>query len=612
MGFSKVMLSALVATLLSAMMGPAGTPEPAGEAAITMAVHDAFVVEHSAGKGFAAVLIVLSERQDVPATVQVTSADDTATAPEDYTAVDEIVEIAVGQLQLTLEIPVVADDLVEADERFTVTLSDPTGAVLTDGDATVVIVDDDGQGSTPVRVCDDGNPYTTDQYDEGLGRCGFTIVVGADYDDDRAKAAWVGGPDCDDSSNTVAPRFADVPGDGIDNDCNGLIDEAGPRSCNDDNPYTKDRYKVNKDLCTHALLPTLDRDRDTHVGAWVGGPDCNDGNPNVYPGAPEVADGVDSDCDGLDVPQQPPIETGVRTIEGVGPPPNCPPSATCTPVVVDCLGLPSARAYIAWSEPTAPTRGVITMFLGSEGTGFYDGEDVFVPSLMDEGFALARINWQDGWNNLIPHGPYGLSTAACRTATLVEHIYETEYVPLDLSPATAVCGFCVTGNSAGGLQAGYLLSEYGLETILDAVVLGGGPIPARVAEACLQANEDSTYGINRPSVVDYAYGIPKGQQGPCAQKDPTMEETWRADSLVDGGNDYTHPDTRVAILIGGLDHTSAPGHATAYYDRLVAEGTPMASYEVIPTAGHGLSVFLTDPAAQEAITEEFLWAPPAG
>jgi hypothetical protein len=194
----------------------------------------------------------------------------------------------------------------------------------------------------------------------------------------------------------------------------------------------------------------------------------------------------------------------------------------------------------------------------------------------------------------------------------LQHVHDTEYAPLGLDPADFVCGFCVTGNSAGALQGGYLLADYGLDSILDGVVLGGGPIPARVAEACLEANEGSTYGINRPSVVDYAYGVPKGVKGPCALKDPSFEATWRADSLVDGGIDYEHPTTRVVILIGGLDHTSAPNHAAAYRDRLVAEGSPMVSYDIIPTAGHGLSVFLTDPAAQVAVTDAFLWEPPAG
>jgi len=606
---------AAVTALLAAAVAQTGvstagvsTAAPAA-APVKLNVSDTFIVEHAAGKAGAAVVLALTKSLDAPVTVQVTTANGSATAPADYEAVDQVVEFAAGEYLFTLEIPVVPDSDPEAEEDFTVTLSDATGVTLGDAVATVLIVDDDS-GAAPVRDCDDANAYTTDTYSESLGYCTHTLVTTADLDGDRAVGAWVGGADCDDSDPAVAPRFADVPGDGIDNNCDGLVDGVGTRDCDDGNPYTKDRYKANKARCTTEVLTGSDLDADTYVAAWVGGPDCDDADASVHPGATEADDGVDSDCDGLDVDGPvPPTEASVRTFDSVGEPQNCPPSAACQAITVDCEGLPTARASIALSLPAGPARGVLVMFLGSEGTGFYDGDDQFVPSLSDEGFVMARINWLDGWNNSYPSGPYGLSTAACRTATLVEHLHETEYLPLELDLADMVCGFCVTGNSAGALQAGYLLADYGLESILDAVVMGGGPIPTRIAEACLEPGGDDTYAA-RDTVVDYAYGANKGEKGPCALMDASMEETWRADSLVDGGDDFFHPHTRASIYIGGLDQTSAPAHATDYYDKLVEADSPYVSYDIIATAGHGLSEFLSDPAAQAAITAEFLWAPP--
>ena len=601
-----------VALGFATMAASLAVTEAVGQAATfpSISVLDGFIIEHGSGKTAAEVWLKLSARQGIDATVTVSTADGTAISPVDYLAETTTVVVPAGQLQVAVEIPqIVADDEIEGDEQLSVTISNPVNAVLEDTTASVVIVDDDLPGA-PAPDCDDGNPYTSDSINASSDLCSYALRVGADDDFDNSASAWVGGLDCNDSAAAVNQRATEVPADGVDNDCDGLVDGSTTRNCTDDNPYTEDRYNRNKEWCVHRILATADLDADSYTGAWVGGPDCGDSNPAIHPGAPDVADGVDSDCDGLDVPAGP-VEppTGVTETAGVGEPWNCPPSADCTPVIVNCGGLPSARAYLAISEPAGPPRGVIAMFLGSEGTGFYDAEDQFAPRLLAAGFILARINWSDGWNNTLPDGPFGLSAAACRTATIVEHVRQTKYVPLGLTHDVGVCGFCVTGNSAGALQADYLLSEYGMDGVLDAVITGGGPIPAMVADACLQADEGSTYGITRPSVVDYAYGTPKGQHGPCADKDPSYEATWRADSLVEGGNDYHHPTTRVSILIGGLDHTSAPNHALAYRDRLIAEGSPLVTYQTIPTAGHGLSKFLPDPAAQDALVAELTWQP---
>jgi hypothetical protein len=68
--------------------------------------------------------------------------------------------------------------------------------------------------------------------------------------------------DCDDGDPGASPDAAEAC-DGVDNDCNGMIDD----------------------------VP--DRDGD---GASCD--DCDDGDPSAYPGATEVCDGVDNDCTG--------------------------------------------------------------------------------------------------------------------------------------------------------------------------------------------------------------------------------------------------------------------------------------------------------------------------
>ncbi len=78
------------------------------------------------------------------------------------------------------------------------------------------------------------------------------------------------GDDCDDSDPTVFPGAPDTcNGDGIDNDCDGEIDE------------------------------DADADGDGVDSEACGGTDCDDTDANVLPGADEICDGIDNDCDGL-------------------------------------------------------------------------------------------------------------------------------------------------------------------------------------------------------------------------------------------------------------------------------------------------------------------------
>jgi len=95
--------------------------------------------------------------------------------------------------------------------------------------------------------------------------------------------------DCDDGDADVSPSGTEIC-DGVDDDCDGLVDEEG----------TPD-----------ALQWFQDDDGDDHgAGAgrvacyppddtWVAtDDDCDDTDPEVYPGAPETCDGEDDDCDG--------------------------------------------------------------------------------------------------------------------------------------------------------------------------------------------------------------------------------------------------------------------------------------------------------------------------
>jgi uncharacterized protein (TIGR02145 family) len=82
-----------------------------------------------------------------------------------------------------------------------------------------------------------------------------------DYDNDGYS---VNQGDCDDANAQVNPGATEIE-DGVDNDCDGDIDEGFD--------VDGDGYSVNQG-------------------------DCDDANSNVFPGAPELEDGIDNDCDG--------------------------------------------------------------------------------------------------------------------------------------------------------------------------------------------------------------------------------------------------------------------------------------------------------------------------
>jgi hypothetical protein len=117
-------------------------------------------------------------------------------------------------------------------------------------------------------------PVYADRDNDGFGdpndsqcACGF-----------RGVYTVANGDDCDDTTFGNNPNAGEAP-DGVDNNCNGLVDEGTIRYDDDGDGYCEGTGG----LCTDGSLPG----------------DCNDANNAVNPGAPEVcSNGIDDDCDG--------------------------------------------------------------------------------------------------------------------------------------------------------------------------------------------------------------------------------------------------------------------------------------------------------------------------
>jgi hypothetical protein len=155
------------------------------------------------------------------------------------------------------------------------------------------IVDNDGDGFTPangdcndtngainpgaVEICTDGVDNNcnglVDSQDSSAVNCP-SACTDSDVDTYATEGGNCGQVDCDDQNAAISPAAVESCDDGIDNDCDGLIDEGCDVAC-------------------------PDVDGDGYLDAVCGGNDCDDTNAAIHPGAAEVCgNSVDNNCNG--------------------------------------------------------------------------------------------------------------------------------------------------------------------------------------------------------------------------------------------------------------------------------------------------------------------------
>jgi hypothetical protein len=176
--------------------------------------------------------------------------------------------------------------------------------------------------------CGDGvdGPVDVDTIDE-LAGCEAPRPTNA-LEPDRDHDGFSRQTDCNDDAPTINPAAADLPDDGVDQNCDG---------------------------------------RDAHVsdrdGDGVPEPfDCNDRNPAIHPGAAEVpGNNVDENCNGRADPWQTPLVTPVAMFESAGRG-----GRTLRVRRLTLIGLPArARVAIRCSGRGCPFRAVSVRASGS-------------------------------------------------------------------------------------------------------------------------------------------------------------------------------------------------------------------------------------------------------
>ena len=176
-------------------------------------------------------------------------------------------------------------------------------------------IDDDGDGYCANADCDDANPAVNPAaaedvddrldndcdgfVDEGSQACASDADCGPDElcvnglcgrsCVDADGDGFCAGSDCDDTDPELFPGAVEVD-DGLDNDCDGQIDEEA-LPCASDADCAEGQICMNG-LCTDVTC--VDADQDGYCART----DCDDDNPVINPGMLEIADGIDNDCDG--------------------------------------------------------------------------------------------------------------------------------------------------------------------------------------------------------------------------------------------------------------------------------------------------------------------------
>ncbi|MEC8381221.1 MAG: MopE-related protein [Myxococcota bacterium] len=174
------------------------------------------------------------------------------------------------------------------------------GVVFEDADADGYEANEDCDDSDPSinpgvpELCDGVDNNCNGQIDEGVLVTFYLDSDGDGFGDNSESIQGCSQPsgyvpngnDCDDTADVTFPSANEIC-DGIDNDCDDLIDEdlgeAGYLD-NDRDGYGDPNQPADNCLDDGSVVFNSD--------------DCNDSNDSSYPGAQEYCDGIDNDCDG--------------------------------------------------------------------------------------------------------------------------------------------------------------------------------------------------------------------------------------------------------------------------------------------------------------------------
>ena len=142
----------------------------------TLSINDVTVTEGDSGTTNAVFTVNLSAASTQTVSVNYATANGTATAGSDYTATSNTLSFAPGQTSKTISVPIVGNTLAEGSENFTLNLSNPTNATISDAQAVGTIIDND---LAPILPQLSINDVTLTEGDNGTTNAVFTVNLSA-------------------------------------------------------------------------------------------------------------------------------------------------------------------------------------------------------------------------------------------------------------------------------------------------------------------------------------------------------------------------------------------------------------------------------------------------
>jgi hypothetical protein len=140
----------------------------------TLSINDVTVSEGNTGTTDATFTVTLSAAPGTAtATVVYATVDGTAVAPGDYTATAGTLTFSSTTVTQAIVVKTAGDTIVEPNEAFTVTLSNPSGATVADGSGTGTITNDDVAPLPTVAI----NDVTVTEGDAGTVAAVFTLTL---------------------------------------------------------------------------------------------------------------------------------------------------------------------------------------------------------------------------------------------------------------------------------------------------------------------------------------------------------------------------------------------------------------------------------------------------
>ena len=185
--------------------GESAWANSAAVSAPALSVADTSVSEPSEGLSASLDFVVtLAPAASWTVTVDYATGGGTATAGSDYTSTSGTLTFAAGETSKTVSVPVLADSHDDGGETLTLTLSNPTGARISDGEATGAITND---GPIPKAWNARFGRTVADQVLEGVEtRLRSAPAPGVDVYLAGERLEW---PDASDGTHPVAQQVAD-------------------------------------------------------------------------------------------------------------------------------------------------------------------------------------------------------------------------------------------------------------------------------------------------------------------------------------------------------------------------------------------------------------------